>query len=106
MVGSPNYTFGVYDGDDSAAEGSVPARPGRRQIEDVFEAYFAARGEPTKAADFSGRSDYGPFIAVGIPAGGLFTGAEDHQDRSGCRAVGWRRGRAEGRRATTTRATA
>ena len=25
---------------------------------------------------FSGRSDYGPFIAEGIPAGGLFTGAE------------------------------
>ena len=25
---------------------------------------------------FDGRSDYGPFIAVGIPAGGLFTGAE------------------------------
>ena len=25
---------------------------------------------------FDGRSDYGPFIAAGIPAGGLFTGAE------------------------------
>ena len=25
---------------------------------------------------FDGRSDYGPFIEVGIPAGGLFTGAE------------------------------
>ena len=24
----------------------------------------------------SARSDYGPFIAVGIPAGGIFTGAE------------------------------
>ena len=33
-------------------------------------------GEPFKGTDFSGRSDYGPFIAVGIPAGGLFTGAE------------------------------
>jgi Zn-dependent M28 family amino/carboxypeptidase len=30
--------------------------------------------EPTA---FDGRSDYGPFIAVGIPAGGLFTGAEE-----------------------------
>jgi Zn-dependent M28 family amino/carboxypeptidase len=26
--------------------------------------------------EFSGRSDYGPFIAAGIPAGGLFSGAE------------------------------
>ena len=33
----------------------------------------ALQTEPTA---FDGRSDYGPFIAVGIPAGGLFTGAE------------------------------
>ena len=33
-------------------------------------------GEPFKGTDFTGRSDYGPFIAVGIPSGGLFTGAE------------------------------
>ena len=32
---------------------------------------------PTKGTDFSGRSDYGPFIADGIPAGGLFSGAEE-----------------------------
>ncbi|MGN9909694.1 M28 family peptidase [Phytohabitans sp. LJ34] len=78
MIGSPNYTFGVYDGDDSAAAGSPAGPPGSAQIEDVFEAFFASRGEPTAASDFTGRSDYGPFIAagVGIPAGGLFTGAE------------------------------
>src|SRR4030067_3663882 len=34
------------------------------------------RGLPFKGTDFSGRSDYGPFIAVGFPSGGLFTGAE------------------------------
>jgi aminopeptidase Y len=34
------------------------------------------RGLPFKGTDFTGRSDYGPFIANGIPAGGLFTGAE------------------------------
>ena len=71
----------MYDGDDSAAEGSGPGPVGSAEIEDVFEGFFAARGEATKAADFTGRSDYGPFIAVGIPAGGLFTGAEAHQDR-------------------------
>ena len=27
--------------------------------------------------DFSGRSDYGPFLAEGIVAGGLFSGADD-----------------------------
>jgi Zn-dependent M28 family amino/carboxypeptidase len=76
MIGSPNYTFGVYDGDDSAATGAGPGPAGSAQIEAVFQGFFAGRGEATSAADFTGRSDYGPFIASGIPAGGLFTGAE------------------------------
>ncbi len=77
MVGSPNYMFGVYDGDNSggtAPDGFIP--PGSAEIEDVFEQFYAGRGEPFQDSEFSGRSDYGPFIAVGIPAGGLFTGAE------------------------------
>ncbi|GAA2596171.1 M28 family metallopeptidase [Dactylosporangium fulvum] len=78
MIASANYMFGVYDGDDSAAQGSGPGPAGSAQIEKLFEAFYASRGQPTNAADFTGRSDYGPFIAAGvnIPAGGLFTGAE------------------------------
>ncbi|WP_250031423.1 M28 family peptidase [Paractinoplanes maris] len=76
MIGSPNYTFGVYDGDDSDATGAGPGPAGSAQIEQVFQRFFTARGQATAASDFSGRSDYGPFIASGIPAGGLFTGAE------------------------------
>ena len=76
MIGSPNYTFGVYDGDDSDATGAGPGPAGSAQIEAVFQSFFAARKQATAAADFTGRSDYGPFIATGIPAGGLFTGAE------------------------------
>jgi Zn-dependent M28 family amino/carboxypeptidase len=77
MVASPNYSFGIYDGDNSggtAAPGFIP--PGSAQIEDLFEQFYTQRGEPFQDSEFSGRSDYGPFIAVGIPAGGLFTGAE------------------------------
>ncbi|WP_307873026.1 M28 family peptidase [Paractinoplanes ovalisporus] len=76
MIGSPNYTFGVYDGDDSAATGAGPGPAGSAQIEQVFLKFFAARKQATAASDFTGRSDYGPFIGTGIPAGGLFTGAE------------------------------
>jgi Zn-dependent M28 family amino/carboxypeptidase len=76
MVASPNYMLGVYDGDDSAAAGSGPGPEGSAQIEQVFQDFFADRDLPTRASDFDGRSDYGPFIASGIPAGGLFTGAE------------------------------
>ncbi|GAA4406374.1 aminopeptidase PaaP [Fodinibacter luteus] len=77
MVASPNYMFGVYDGDNSggtAPAGFIPE--GSAEIEDVFEDFYASRGLPWQDSEFSGRSDYGPFIAVGIPAGGLFTGAE------------------------------
>ena len=76
MIGSPNYMFGIYDGDDSDAEGAGPGPAGSAEIEDVFESYYDKRGLPHNGTDFSGRSDYGPFIAVGIPSGGLFTGAE------------------------------
>ena len=78
MIASPNYTFGIYDGDGSGpVPPSAPVPAGSAEIEDLFEQLYAARGEPFQDTEFSGRSDYGPFISVGIPAGGLFTGAED-----------------------------
>ncbi len=76
MIGSPNHVFFIYDGDDSDGVGAGPGPDGSAQIEQVFERYYTEQGLPFKGTDFSGRSDYGPFIAVGIPAGGLFTGAE------------------------------
>jgi Zn-dependent M28 family amino/carboxypeptidase len=76
MVGSPNFVFFIYDGDDSDATGAPAGPSGSAEIEKVFERYYTQRGVPFAGTDFSGRSDYGPFIAVGIPSGGLFTGAE------------------------------
>lgn len=74
MVGSPNYARFVYDGNGSDTEVSGP--PGSAQIERIFTGYFDDRGLASVPSPFNGRSDYGPFIAVGIPAGGLFSGAE------------------------------
>ena len=76
MIGSPNHIFGIYDGDDSDDVGSGPGPEGSAQIEQTFEEFFEMRGLPYQGTDFTGRSDYGPFIAIGIPSGGLFTGAE------------------------------
>ncbi len=76
MIGSPNHVFFVYDGDDSDVVGAPAGPAGSAQIEDVFEAFYTTKKLPFKGTDFSGRSDYGPFIAVNIPSGGLFTGAE------------------------------
>ena len=75
MIGSPNYVLFVYDGDDSDEIGAGQGPEGSAQIEKLFESYYMSIGQPFKGTDFSGRSDYGPFISVGIPSGGLFTGA-------------------------------
>jgi Zn-dependent M28 family amino/carboxypeptidase len=74
MVGSVNFVRFVYDGDGDGTGTSGPN--GSDVVEDVFLDYFDSQGLPTEPTAFDGRSDYGPFIAVGIPAGGLFTGAE------------------------------
>jgi Zn-dependent M28 family amino/carboxypeptidase len=79
MIGSPNFVRFVYDGDNSSfpvGPGAALGPPGSGDIEQVFNDYFDSQGLAKAPTPFSGRSDYGPFIAVGIPAGGLFTGAE------------------------------
>jgi Zn-dependent M28 family amino/carboxypeptidase len=78
MVASPNHMFMVYDGDESgfAAPEGVPIPDGSVEIEKLFERYYTSVEAPYDDAQFSGRSDYQAFILAGIPAGGLFTGAE------------------------------
>lgn len=74
MIGSPNFARFVYDGDGSADGNAGPA--GSAEIEKVFLDYFDSKKLASAPTAFDGRSDYGPFIEVGIPAGGLFSGAE------------------------------
>jgi Zn-dependent M28 family amino/carboxypeptidase len=78
MLASPNFARFVYDGDGSITpddpDDGGPA--GSAEIEQVFLSYFGSQGLATEPTAFDGRSDYGPFIAAGIPAGGLFSGAE------------------------------
>ena len=70
MLGSPNFVRFVYDGDAEEA----PAGSGA--IKKTFTDYYASRDLPVEAKPFDGRSDYGPFIDAGIPAGGVESGAE------------------------------
>jgi Zn-dependent M28 family amino/carboxypeptidase len=77
MIGSPNYIFMVYDANESTFEAPVPIPPGSTAIERVYEQFYTYFGEPYDDSEFSGRSDYQAFIEAGIPAGGLFTGAEE-----------------------------
>lgn len=75
MIGSPNFFYGIYDGDGSEFGTTGPA--GSAQAEKLFEDYFKSVGIQSFPTDFSGRSDYGPFLENGVASGGLFTGAEE-----------------------------
>ena len=74
MVGSPNFVRFVYDGDGDAFGTAGPA--GSDVIEETFADYFSSQKLASAPTEFDGRSDYSAFILNGIPAGGLFTGAE------------------------------
>lgn len=73
MVGSPNFFRGVYDGMN--AENETIRKPSGK-IQQLFNAYFDSKNLGYEPTPFNGRSDYGPFIEVGIPAGGIASGAE------------------------------
>lgn len=74
MVGSPNYVRFVFDGDGSDTEIAGP--PGSDMIEELFVNYFYIMGMETDPAALNGRSDYVAFMDIGLPIGGLFTGAD------------------------------
>ena len=76
MIGSPNYIFMTLDADESTFPAPAPPPAGSVAIEDLFESFYTWKGQPYDDTAFDGRSDYQPFINSGIPAGGLFTGAE------------------------------
>ncbi|OYN97419.1 M20/M25/M40 family metallo-hydrolase [Enemella evansiae] len=76
MVGSPNYIIGVYDANQSTYEAPVPVPEGSAALEKIFTDRFDAIQQPWVDTEFSGRSDYQPFIENGIPSSGLFTGAD------------------------------
>ena len=77
MVGSPNYIIGVYDADQSTYPAPVDVPEGSEATEDVLTDWFDSIGQPWVDTEFSGRSDYQAFILNGVPASGLFTGADD-----------------------------
>ncbi len=77
MIGSENFTVGVYDANESSSEAPVEIPEGSIEIESIYTDYFDAIAQPWIDTEYSGRSDYQAFIENGIPAGGLFSGADD-----------------------------
>ncbi|MCZ4555001.1 M28 family peptidase [Rhodococcus maanshanensis] len=87
MLGSRNAGYFALDGDDSDREGAGPGPQGSDAIERTLTGYLAWRGIAPDGTDFDGRSDYGPFIEMGIPSGGVDSGADDRKSEE--QAVKW-----------------
>ena len=75
MIASSNFARLVYDGDGSVP-GNPVGPPGSGEVERVFVDFWASQGRVSEPIPFDGRSDYAGFINRGIPAGGIFAGAE------------------------------
>lgn len=80
MLGSPNPAYFTMDGDQSAPpvpERELPRIPeGSAGIERTLVEYFAGAGKTAQDTAFAGSSDYDSFIRVGIPVGGISSGAD------------------------------
>ena len=82
MVGSPNAAPAVYRGEDARS----------RRIERILRD-AAQREGPVGSVEIGGRSDHAPFVAAGVPVGGLYTGAEERKTERQAREHGGRAGR-------------
>jgi Zn-dependent M28 family amino/carboxypeptidase len=90
MLASPNPGYFTYDGDQSLpsdGRGQPVVPEGSAGIERTLVAYLKSAGKTAQDTSFDGRSDYDGFTLAGIPAGGLFSGAENK--KSGEQAKLW-----------------
>jgi Zn-dependent M28 family amino/carboxypeptidase len=79
MLASPNPGYFTYDGDQSLpveTRGQPVIPEGSAGIERTLVAYLKSAGKTAQDISFDGRSDYDGFTLAGVPAGGLFSGAE------------------------------
>ena len=74
MLASPNFARFIYDGNGD--EQGFAGPNGSGQIEQVFKGFWDSQGLAYETIPFDGRSDYDAFTEAGIPAGGIFAGAE------------------------------
>ena len=74
MLASPNYAPLIYDGNGD--EHGFAGPNGSGTVEQVFKDFWNSQGLAHETIPFDGRSDYDAFTTAGIPAGGIFAGAE------------------------------
>ncbi|BDB40285.1 MULTISPECIES: M28 family peptidase [Mycobacterium] len=79
MLGSPNPGFFTDDGDQSGPPGTAVASSdvpeGSAGIERTLAGYLNLAGKRPDDMPLNTRTDYHPFLAAGVPVGGMNTGA-------------------------------
>lgn len=76
MAASPNFIFGIYDAKTASNQTPSQAIPGSAKVTELYQRWLIQQNLPWDFRDFNGRSDYGPFLAAGIAAGGVATGSD------------------------------
>lgn len=92
MIASPNPGYFAYSSGQSDPQNPNPptARPpdGSAAAEHTLVTYLASAGKTEKDTSLGGRSDYQSFMRAGIPAAGLFSGAEEKKTAAQARQWG------------------
>ena len=77
MLGSMNFQNWVYDANVYIPPPTpIRAHNGSKILSNLFFEYFDQNNLPRDSETFDGRSDYGPFLVAGVPAGGVCAGAD------------------------------
>jgi hypothetical protein len=96
MLGSTNAGYFTYDGDQSGQPNpNIPAAsvpPGSAGVERTLAGYLNLAGVRPADQPLSQASDYSPFLAAGIPIGGVTTGAAQRKTATQARLWGGRAG--------------
>ena len=83
MLGSPNPGYFTYDGDQSGQPNpEIPLRavpPGSEAIERTLAGYLNLSGIRPADMPLAKITDYSPFLAAGVPIGGLTTGSSQRK---------------------------
>lgn len=82
MIGSPNWIRAIYDSNSEVFP------PGSDEIDATLRRYYDRRELPHEPFPLTNRSDHRQFMNVGIPSGGLFTGAEGRKTAEQAEAYG------------------
>ncbi|HEX2526301.1 MAG TPA: M20/M25/M40 family metallo-hydrolase [Geminicoccus sp.] len=69
MIASHNFVWHIQEGDPKSRADAL--------VEQVLASYFKRARLPHATIEAFGNSDYAPFMEIGIPIGGLFSGASD-----------------------------